>query len=97
MGEYFQPLDEDGQHFQTPVYRMDDRLVIPAASVTAMLRGIAAMWQTWRRNGAPLDLETTATLCTALDTFVDQLEAECIAAAGMPPQDTPDGPTPSDR
>ncbi|MFH8387057.1 hypothetical protein ACH4E7_40105 [Kitasatospora sp. NPDC018058] len=64
LGEYFHPLDEDGQHFQMPVYRMDDQLVIPAASVTAMLR---------------------------------QLEAECIAAADLPPKDTPDEPSPSDR
>ncbi|GAA2280598.1 MULTISPECIES: DUF6213 family protein [Kitasatospora] len=78
--------ESDGQRFRLPVYRLDGELVIPAIAVTDMLRGIAELWETWRRSDQHrMDDETTAVLCTALERFADQLDTECIAVADPRP------------
>ncbi|MER5638149.1 hypothetical protein ABT095_14470 [Kitasatospora sp. NPDC002227] len=78
--KYRQPLDEDGEPVHLALHRVGDQLMIPAAQVTALVRGIGQLFGAWRRGGAPLDLETTATLCQALEDYADTLEIELTAA-----------------
>ncbi|MFF1908272.1 DUF6213 family protein [Kitasatospora sp. NPDC058218] len=72
------------RQFHLPVRRdQDGTLVVPADFVTGLLRGIAATWQEWAGRDVPgLDPVTALGLDVQLADLADQLDVECIAAAG---------------
>lgn len=78
------PLDGDGEPVTLAVHRVEGVPMIPADQVTALVRGLAEQFAAWRRGGAPLDLLTTARLCTVLTDYADDLDTGLGTAAESP-------------
>ncbi|GAA2624901.1 MULTISPECIES: DUF6213 family protein [Streptomyces] len=65
----------------------EGRLLIPAEHVTALLRGLAADWESAaEQDSAEADAETVLALTESLTQLADQIDAECIACATPPAQ-----------
>ncbi len=68
------------ERLELPLTAVEGEMFMPAAVVSALLRGFGAQWQLWTATGeADLDPDTVAALAEALDDFADQLDVECIA------------------
>ncbi|MFJ4672685.1 hypothetical protein [Kitasatospora purpeofusca] len=61
---------------------LSGQLMIPATAVTALLRAVAASWSACEDTGCRQAAEPYA---ASLTGCADQLDVECIAAAGADP------------
>ncbi|MFJ7280734.1 hypothetical protein [Kitasatospora sp. NPDC098663] len=84
MSDHFDHADDDGlSSLPLPVVPdpLSGQLMMPTAAVTFLLRAIAAGWTACPCDDT--DCRRTAELYAAdLTAYADQLDVECIAAAG---------------
>ena len=75
------------QTTQLPVIRDDaGNTYLPAATVSALLRGLGDTWTTWVEQGlTDLDGPTVDALAEQLDDVANQIDVDCIAALAPRP------------
>ncbi|MFF7459565.1 hypothetical protein [Kitasatospora sp. NPDC008115] len=74
------PSGAPGTRMPVALDLVSGELMIPATAVTALLRAVAANWTT---GPCPVGRREAARFAAALACVADQVDAECIAAAGQ--------------